>query len=105
MINGLLSGNLRGIFLVTAAFAPAEIATATVADRDVSIPGLLATDVIAGIQSPVALAAGLSIVGLRVKENGVATVRIHNTTGGALTPAAGDYKFVVVRGEQLIRSV
>lgn len=86
-----------GIYYRTATFDPASVATVTTSEQDVTVADVLATDHCLAAIPPVALNAGLGVVAARVKSAGVITVRLMNTTAGALDAASGTWTFVLAR--------
>lgn len=86
-----------GSFYVDVTFDPASVATVTSSEQDVTVTGVLATDVCLAVIPPVALNAGLLVGFGRVKSANTVTVRLLNTTAGALDAASGTWRFVIGR--------
>lgn len=72
-------------------FDMASVAANTTAEQNVTVTGILTTDVVLSVSPPAALNAGLGICGWRVNAADSITIRINNNTGGALDPASGSY--------------
>ena len=79
------------------AFTPVSVAATTTAWQDVTITGLTSDDVIEGASPGADLAAGLSIVGIRYKSAGIASIGYGNSTGSPIVPAANTYRFTMYR--------
>ena len=96
MSTSVQDGNVRGMFAVAVALAPASVAAASAPEQNFSVPGVQLTDVIAGVSGPGVL-SGVTPAGVRVVSAGVVGVQFVNPTAGALVPPPGLYKFLVKR--------
>ena len=65
----------------------------TTQERDFTVAGLLATDIIVAINKPTAQ-AGLGIVGMRVKAANTLSITYINATASAIVPTAEAYSVV-----------
>lgn len=86
-----------GSFYVDVTFDPASVALSTSAEQNVTVPGVLATDVCLAVIPPAALNAGLSVSFGRVTAAATVAVRLVNVTAGALDAASGVWRFVIGR--------
>lgn len=86
-----------GVFFTDVTYDAASLATLTAVDAAVTVPGVLSTDVIIAVIPPAAWNAGLSVQSARVASANTVTVRIYNSTAGALDAASGTYRFVIGR--------
>lgn len=86
-----------GEFYVDVTFDPASVATVTTSEQAVTVPGVLATDICCAVIPPATLNAGLGVVGWRVSAANQVTVRIMNTTAGALDAVSGTWRFIIGR--------
>lgn len=77
---------------------PGTVAANSTANITVTLPGLLATDIILATIKPT-YSAGLD-VGNGIAGNGTATVLFQNSTASGITPGAEQYKFVIYRAEK-----
>lgn len=73
---------------------PASVVAAISAEQDLSVPGVVAGDVIVGVQNP-AFGNATGVVGCRVKADNTIAITFVNPTAGALTPGAGTWDFLV----------
>jgi len=83
-------GGLLGLTLT-----PVSVATATVAEQNFTVAGLLTTDRIAILDYNTGNATGL--VGARCSAANTLTLRFVNPTGAGVVPGAGVYNFEVIR--------
>jgi hypothetical protein len=95
MSEGVLAGNVRGMWLVQATFDPANIATITTAESTATVPGLRTTDFV--FASKPTLTAGLGIAGMRVSAADTLAVTFVNPTAGGVNAASETWTFLVVR--------
>ena len=71
------------------------VATITTAEQDVTVAGLLATDIVVGVSKPTAQ-AGLGLVGARVKAANTLSLTFVNPTAGTVTPTASEVYTVAI---------
>ena len=106
MIGGLKAGNVSGLSIVSVSATPAQIAFAATGETTVAVPGVLATDVIVGVQAPSELNAALFLGEAQVTGANQVKFRIRNFSADtALTPPAGVWKFVILRSELTLGKV
>ncbi len=86
-----------GVFYTDVTYDAADLAAGTAVDAAVTVPGILSTDVIVAVVPPAAYNGGLSVQSARVASANTVTVRIFNSTAGALNAASGTWRFVVGR--------
>lgn len=82
---------LRRSRISVVSWTPSSVATATVAEQTVTV-----TDAVAGEHvtvTPPGTTAGVGIAHARVSAADTVAVAFVNPTGGAVTPASGDYIF------------
>ncbi len=92
---GVLSSPINGMARIVATLTPASVAANTMIDQVFAIPGFEVGDFV-GLTPPL-LVPGVTAVAARVTIPNAITVTFVNTTAGALVPAAGDYKLLLVR--------
>lgn len=97
-------GNLNNIFAVTVTFDPAAVATITTAEQDVTVPGVLAGDIVLSVNKP-SLTTGVGIVNARVKSANTVSLQYVNPTAGSVNPVSEAYTFVIARPEQTPPSI
>ncbi len=97
-MQGIIDGNIGGIFAVSLTLDPASVATITAAEQDFTVPGVKAGDLIIYCGMTTAT-AGLGIAGYRVKAANTISVTFVNPTAGALDAASGNFKMVFLRPE------
>lgn len=86
-----------GLFYVDVTYDAASLAAGTAVDASVTVPGVLSTDVIVWVVPPAAWNGGMMVQSARVASANTVTMRLFNTTAGALDPASGTYRFIVGR--------
>ncbi len=86
-----------GMFYTTAVLDLAAIATITAAYQAVTVPGVLATDVLVNIVPPSGLEAGVIVSGGYVSAANTVQVRLGNPTAGSINPASATWGFVFGR--------
>lgn len=74
---------------------PVSVAAATCAEQNFTVTGLLVGDFVS--VSPPSITAGVAPVCARVSAANTLTVTFCNATAGALVPAAGAYRIMIVR--------
>lgn len=86
----VLHGNILSRSAIAPSLTPAEVAAATTAVQNFTIPGLQTTDLVrvhySGVQT-----AGVFVASARVSAANTLALTFANVTAGALTPAAGSY--------------
>lgn len=85
------------LFIFTVAFDMASVASATTAEQAVTVTGVASTDICIAVIPASGLNAGLAVTGGRVTAANQVTIRISNSTAGALDPASQNYTFVVIK--------
>jgi hypothetical protein len=86
-----------GVFFVDVTYDAADLAAGAIVDAAVTVPGVLSTDVVIAVMGPAALDAGLLIQSARVASANTVTVRLFNSTAGAINEASGVYRFIIGR--------
>lgn len=86
-----------GIFTQAVTYDPASLATLTIVDNAITVPGVLSTDWVVAVVPPATLNAGLSVQSARVTANNTVSVRMYNSTAGALDAASGTWTFIIGR--------
>jgi hypothetical protein len=86
---------LTQLRVISASLTPASVATITVAAQTLALSGVAVGDFVVCIANPIANAVG--IVGVTANGANSISVSFVNPTGGALTPTAGTYTFLVGR--------
>lgn len=81
--------------VLQASLTPASVGAATIAEQTFTLNGVQVGDLV-DFNGP-AITAGVSPVAVRVSANNQVAIAFSNPTAGALTPAAGVYRFEVVR--------
>lgn len=76
-----------------------SISANTTGELAVTVPGVLATDHYVGCEIASTLNAGLGVVGGYVSAANTVTLRVMNTTAGALNPASATMQIHVLRGD------
>lgn len=88
----------HGVSKVAVTYDLASINGTTIADRAVTVAGVLSgVDEILRVEPPAALDYGLSIQGARVTADNTVTVRIQNVTGAPIDAASGVWTFYIAR--------
>lgn len=93
--TGVLSAPISGMARIVATLTPASVAANTAVDQAFAIPGFEVGDFV-GLTPPL-LVPGVTAVAARVTAPNSITVTFVNVTAGALVPAVGDYKLLLVR--------
>lgn len=75
---------------------PASVAANITVEQPFTIIGINSGDII--IVNPPSLKAGIGIAGVRASAKDEISITFINTTAGALTPPAGTYNIVAIRG-------
>lgn len=97
MSNGIMMGNVSGIYNYSVSITPASVSTITSPEQTFTVPGIvLATDAVIGIEPP-SNVNGVSLTYARVTADNTIAIKFVNPTAGSVTPAAGLYNFTVVR--------
>lgn len=75
----------------------AEVATITTVERDLTVTGLLTTDMLLAVEKPTHQ-AGLGIAGFRIKAADTVSIIFTNPTAAGITPTADElYKITYVQ--------
>lgn len=93
---GIIDGNIKGLYAASLTLNPASVATITAAEQDFTVPGVLASDMIA-VFSMITASAGLGVAGYRVKSANTISVTFVNPTAGAIDAASGTFKMLIAR--------
>lgn len=96
LIVGTGGTSIAKILVGTVAYNPADLASATLREDDITIVGLAVGDLIF-FNVPASLESGLLFVGCRVKTTDTAAVRIYNPTGGAVNGASLTWSYIIIR--------
>jgi hypothetical protein len=76
----------------------ASLNATTAADLAITVPDVVAgVDEVSCVIPGVALNAGLQVVSAHVSADKTVTVRVYNTTAGALDPASTTWRFIMQR--------
>ncbi len=86
-----------GSFFVDVTYDAASLAAGTAVDNVITVPGILATDVVIWVVPPAAINGGYIVQRAAVTAANQITVRCFNTTAGALDPASGTWRFIIGR--------
>lgn len=86
---GIITGNVQAFGVASLTLSPASVAANTTAEQTFTFPGLLATDVIAGVSKPTAQ-AGLGVVGFRVSAANTLAITFSNNTASPIVPTASE---------------
>ncbi len=89
--------DIAGIQAYTATYDPASLATVTARDDAVTVPGVLSTDYCVAAIPPATINGGLHVLAARVTANNTVTVRLYNSTAGAVDMASGTWTFLIGR--------
>ena len=81
----------------TVAVDPASLADDGTADTDVTVSGVLTTDILLAMVPPEDLLANLQLVGAWISAADTITVRLGNNSGGALDQASKTWKYAYLR--------
>ncbi len=93
---GIIMGNVFGMAVATITITPASVGAGNTSEQSFTVPGVRVGDYVdvTGVTQN-----GIAIGQARVTASDTVGVRFINATGGALTPTAGAYQFLVVRPE------
>lgn len=94
-------GNVATTILMSIALTPVAVTSATSAEQNFTVPGLLPGDQVSAIQLQGAWTVLVDVVNCRVSGANTLSVSFQNNTGGSLTPPAGTYLIEVNRPEGL----
>lgn len=83
------------VITLTASLTPASAGAASAAEQTFTLKGIGIGDVI--VVTPPAITAGVAPVCCRATAADTVGITFVNPTAGALTPAAGTYRFAVIR--------
>lgn len=86
---------ITGLFRLSASLTPAQVAAASAAEQTFTVAGVKVGDNVS--VTPPGITAGVAPVTARVTAADTIGVTFVNPTAGALTPAAGVYRFIVSR--------
>ena len=95
MAEGVLAGNVRGLWLVQFTFDVANVATITTAEQTVTIPGLRTTDYVF-VNKP-SHTTGIGVSNARVSAADTLAIQYVNPTAGGVNPSSETYTLLVVR--------
>jgi|GEM_PF-2854786 len=82
--------------VVALTLTPAAVVAATAAKQTFTVAGLLTTDKVVRLSDPITNAVALT--GAEVSAANTLRLAFVNPTAGSLTPTAGTYSFLVIRG-------
>ena len=97
-MQGIIYGNVGGLYAVSLTLDPASVATITAAEQDFTVLGVLPSDLIVYFGMTTAT-AGLGVAGYRVKAANTISVTFINPTVGAINAASGNFKMLIARIE------
>jgi len=89
--------DLAGLQVYSVTYDPASLATVTARDDAVTVPGVLSTDYCVAVVPPATLNGGMHVLTARVTANNQVTVRLYNSTAGAVDVASGPWLFIIGR--------
>lgn len=95
-MQGIIDGNISGLYAVSMTLDPASVATITASEQDFTVLGVRANDLILSFAMTTAT-AGLGVSGYRIKSAGIVSVTFVNPTAGAIDAAATNCKLVFAR--------
>lgn len=95
MSNGIMMGNVTGIYAVSLTVNPASVATITTAEQTFTLPGIQTGDIVY-VNKP-SLTTGLGIANVRVSAANTVAITFVNPTAGSVDAASETYNFLVVR--------
>jgi len=95
MSNGILNGNVAGVYLISASLTPSSVLAVTAPTQTFTVSGLKTGDHV--VVNPPAQLAGVSVAAARVSAADTLAITFVNPTAGALTPTAGTYVIKVTR--------
>jgi hypothetical protein len=75
---------------------PASVAAAITVEQTFTVTGINSNDII--ILNPPSITAGIGIAGVRASAKNTIAITFINTTAGALTPPAGSYNIIAIKG-------
>lgn len=100
MSTSIPRGNILKMFAVQVTWDPAAVATATTAEQNVTVTGVLPGDIVLSYSKPTNT-AGAMPVNARVSAANTISVTFVNPTAGSVNPAAEAWTFVIGRPEPL----
>ena len=89
--------DIAGIQAYSVTYDPASLATVTARDDAVTVPGVLSTDYVVAVIPPATLNGGMHVLTARVTAANTVTVRLYNSTAGAVDVASGTWIFLIGR--------
>lgn len=92
-------GNVATTLLMQVTLTPVAVTSATSAEQNFSVAGVLSGDQISAFNYQGAVTGLVSIVNMRVVSSGVIGVSYANGTAGSLTPPSGTYLIELNRPE------
>lgn len=95
MSEGILSGNVRVLAIVTATVDLGSVAANTSEEETATVSGVKSGDVVVCLDS--ALEAGIVIANARVSAADEVTLQVINTTGSGVDAASKTLTFLVAR--------
>lgn len=97
-MQGIIDGNIGGLYAVSLTLNPASVATITTAEQDFTVPGVHVGDMLVKFSAE-AVTAGLGIVNYRVKAANTISVTFVNPTAAAIDAPAATYRMLFARLE------
>jgi hypothetical protein len=97
MSNGIIDGNVKGIFLLQGTFDPASVATITTAEQTVTVTGVKVGDMVIAVKPT--LTAGVGVLQARVSAADTVAVQFVNPTAGSVDAASETWNFLIFRPE------
>lgn len=98
MSTQIVRGNIKTLFAVTVTFDPAAVATITVAEQTMTVPGVLVGDIVVAWQKP-STTTGVGVVNARVSAANTLALAFVNPTAGSVNPASESWTFLIARPE------
>lgn len=92
-------GNLLYSFAIQVNLTPVAVAQSSIAEQNFTIPGLQTNDQVSALTFTGAYTINVDISNIRVSAANTLTVAFQNSTGGALTPPAGNWLLEINRLE------
>lgn len=97
MSNGIIDGNVKGLFVLSLTVDPASVATITTAEQTFTLNGVLVGDLVYWTKPT--NTTGLGIVNCRVSAANTIAVTFVNPTAGGVDAASETWNFLVIRPE------
>lgn len=94
--NSLGTTSIKDFFKVTVAVNPASLDANTSAETDINLPGVDTGDLVFA-NVPASLDAGLAFSGIRVKSDGVVSIRLSNLTATPIDDTSRNWNLFIIK--------